>query len=370
MKTIDIFLTMLLSAGALQGLIYGFILLKKATTNRAANSFLATILFFFSYRLIVEICKIFGYGFYDFWYHIFIEFNWIYGALIYFFVKASVVPQYSFKLKKEWIHFLPVTLEFVWSNFIKTQNFYWDGTRESLSWLGYYGYIIWMHYPTMFIISGALIIYYSTKANNLIKHQTLKNHINKSDIKWINQFLIVLKYFAVILIIVVLTDLIFFDYAFQKFYSYPLFIGMAIITYWLGLEGFNKRNIDVIKTQKNISEQERSQFETIAKRLQKLMSEEKLYLNPDLNLTKLAEALEEKSYLVSKSLNVILNKKFNDFVNEYRINALKIALKNPENSKFTLLSLAFEVGFNSKASFNRAVKKITGKPPKDLKSNP
>lgn len=368
MKTIDIFLTMLLSAGALQGLIYGFILLKKTTKNKIANRFLATILLFFSYRLIVEICKLFGYGFYDFWYHIFIEFNWIYGALIYFFVKASITSNYVFKIKKEWIHFLPLILEFVWSNFIKTQNFYWDGTRESLSWLGYYGYIIWMHYPTMFVVSGILIIFYTIKTQQLLQDQIVKNYISKSNTTWINQFLTVLKYFGLLLIVIVLTDVLFFDYAFQKFYSYPVFIGMAIITYWLGLEGFNKRNIEVIKTQNLISDQERNQLETISKKLKKLMSEEKLYLNPDLNLTILSNALGEKSYLVSKALNVILGKKFNDFINEYRIEALKVALQNPKNEKFTLLSLAFEVGFNSKASFNRAVKKITGKSPKDLKS--
>ena len=79
-----------------------------------------------------------------------VEFNWIYGALIYFFVKAYVTPKFRLNFKRDWIHFLPVIIEFLWSNYIKSQNFYWDGTRESLSWLGYWGYVVWMHYPTMY----------------------------------------------------------------------------------------------------------------------------------------------------------------------------------------------------------------------------
>lgn len=368
MKPLDSLLTILLAVGAIQGIIYGFILLKKDAKNKRANLFLASILFFFSYRLIVEICKLFGYGFYDFWYHIFIEFNWIYGALIYFFVKASITTNFKINLKKDWIHFLPVLIEFLWSNFIKSQNFYWDGTRESLSWLGYYGYIVWMHYPTMFIISGLLIIYYSLDSSKLLQ-QKINNHlIYKDRIRWIQKVLFVLKYYAAFLIVIVLIDVLFFDYAFKKYYSYPLFIGMASITYWLGLEGFHKRNIDIIKTQNIIADKERLQLEQIAETLKNLMEKDKIYTNPDLNLTLLSKKLGIKSYQTTKCLNIIFGKKFNDFVNGYRIKALKELLNDSKNERFTLLSLAFEVGFNSKSSFNRAVKKITGKPPKDLKS--
>lgn len=369
MKPLETLLAILLAVGATQGIIYGFVLLQKKAKTKSANLFLAAILFFFSYRLIVEICKLFGYGFYDFWYHLFIEFNWIYGTLIYFFVKVSVTPQFKISLKKDWIHFLPVLIEFVWSNFIKSQNFYWDGTRESLSWLGYYGYIVWMHYPTMFVISGLLIIFYASKSTQLLQQKIKENLIYVDNIRWIKRVLFTLKYYAAFLIIVVLIDLLFFDYAFKKYYSYPLFIGMAIITYWLGLEGFNKRNLDIIKTQNIIPDKEKEQLKQIATALKKLMEEDKIYTNPDLSLALLSEKLNVKSYQTTKCLNVIFGKKFSDFVNEYRIKALKDILKNPKNEKFTLLSLAFEVGFNSKSSFNRAVKKITGKPPKDLKSN-
>ena len=56
---------------------------------------------------------------------------------------------------------------------------------------------------------------------------------------------------------------------------------------------------------------------------------------------------------------------FNDFINNYRIEAVKENLKKGEHKKTTLLGIAFDCGFNSKATFNRAFKKSTGLSPKD-----
>ena len=368
MKPLEVLLTVLLGIGAIQGLVCGIILWNNNSQNRTANKFLAAILFFFSYRLIVEILKLFNIGFYDFWYHFLLEYNWIYGALIYFFVKAYITPKFKLNLKNDWIHFLPVGIEFLWSNFIKSQNFYWDGTRESLSWLGYYGYIIWMHYPTMYIISGLLIIYYSFRSEKLlnIKNNPVFEIISENTI-WIKRLLKVLRFFSILIILIVLIDLIFFNYAFNRWYHYPLFIGMALITYWLGIEGFGKRNQLASKLKIVLSSKEKRQLDELSKKISHLMIEKKIFKNPNLTLNSLSEALNVKPYLTTKCLNLIFNKKFNDFINEYRIEEVKKLINNPDNNQYTLLALAYDSGFNSKASFNRAVKKLTGKPPSALK---
>jgi AraC-like DNA-binding protein len=54
-------------------------------------------------------------------------------------------------------------------------------------------------------------------------------------------------------------------------------------------------------------------------------------------------------------------------VNEHRLQELVRLLQDEDNEKFTLLSLAYEAGFNSKASFNRATKKHLGITPSELK---
>ncbi len=370
MKSLDVLLVVLLSIGAIQGLIYGIILWRDKHYNTIANRFLASILFFFSYRLFVEILKLFGFVDYNILYHILLEYNWIYGALIFFFVKAYVTPNVKLQLKRDWIHFIPVIIEFLWSNFIKSQNFFWDGTRESLSWLGYWGYVVWMHYPTMYIICGILIIIYTLKSEKLLVPNTNPSiEIIQENVLWIKRFLKVLRYYAFLFILIVLIDFFFFDYAFNRFYNYPLFIGLALITYWLGLEGFNRRTKSAVKTKVILTNKEQEQLETIAKDLELLMVEKALYKNPELTLAELSKQLGVKSYLTTKCLNTVFEKKFSDYINTYRIEAIKTLLKDEKNANYTLLSLAFEAGFNSKASFNRAVKKITGHAPSYLKSN-
>ncbi len=367
METKDILLVVLLAIGALQGIIYGSILWRTRTLHKTAKRFLATILFFFSYRLIVEILHSFGLGRYDTWYYILLEYNWIYGALIYFFVLSYVTPTFRLKLK-HWIHFLPAMIEITWSFFIKAQNFYWDGTRESLSWLGYWGYVVWMHYPTMYIIAGALIIFYSYKAEKILRSPpvTPGYRIIKENTYWIKRVVIALRIFSILFTTIVLIDFLFFDYAFS-FFGDPIFVIMAIITYWLGLEGFARRNNLAFKKVEILSEKDQSQLQEIAAKITSLMIHDKLYKNQELTVSSLSEAIQVKSYLVTKTLTNIFNKKFSDYINELRFEELKSLIADSQNDKFTLLGLAFEAGFNSKASFNRTVKKLTGKSPKHLK---
>jgi AraC-like DNA-binding protein len=367
-KPLEIILSIFLSIGAIQGIVYGIILWKNQNINKTANRYLAIILWFFAYRLLVEVFKLFGIGYYDTWYHILLEYNWIYGALIFFFVKACVTPNFKLHLKHDWIHFIPVSIEFIWSNFIKTQNFFWDGTRESLSWLGYWGYVVWMQLPTQYIISAALIIVYVSKSEKLLSKSDYDTYkLISQNTTWIKRLLKLMKYYAIVVIVLVLADYLFFDYAFNRFYNYPIFIGMALITYWLGIEGFNKKDNQIIKTKSVLDPKEKTLLDDIASKLETLMNTEKAYKNPDITLSSLSQQLGVKSYLTTKCLNIIYEKKFNDFINEYRIKELKSLLKDPKNSNYTLLSLAFESGFNSKASFNRAVKKFTEKSPSALK---
>lgn len=367
MELSNILFIVLLCLGALQGIIYGVVLCYNKGPNKIANRFLAAILFFFSYRLIVETLRLFGLGDYDIWYHFMLEYNWVYGALIFFFGKAYMTP--GFKLNaKHWIHFLPVTIEFVWSIFIKSQNFYWDGTRESLSWLGYWGFVVWMHYPTMYVIAGILIIFYTIRVERLFNNEGTDDITYiKQNLKWIKRVIISLRIYSILMLLLVIFDFLVFNYALDNLNYYLLFSGLALITYWLGMEGFSKRNQQVMVLKPVISTQEKEQLDLIATQMVALMKTDKLYKDQNLSLDSLAERLGIKSYLLTKCLKIHFGKKFNDYINQLRIEELKKLLQNPGNNHLTLLSLAFDAGFNSKASFNRAVKKLTGKSPSELK---
>ena len=59
-----------------------------------------------------------------------------------------------------------------------------------------------------------------------------------------------------------------------------------------------------------------------------------------------------------------------DFVNEFRIKEAKSILKDPSKKEFTVLEILYEVGFNSKSSFNTAFKKHTGLTPTQFRKKP
>jgi len=367
-ETIVVLQIVLLAIGAIQGIIYGIILWNTDTLHKTANRFLAAILFFFSYRLIAETIYFFGLGRYDTWYYFLLECNWIYGALIYFFALSYINPKFKLR-RKDWVHFIPVIIEVIRSFFIKSQNFFWDGTRESLTWLGYWGYVVWMHYPTMYVIGGGLIVFYSWKALQVLKHppQVEGFKLIQKNIQWIKRVVIALMVFSILFTLFTIIHYLFFDYAFS-FFGYPVFITLALITYWLGLEGFSRRNTIAFKEVEVLSEKDKAQFQTIAQKIEAKMKKEELFKDPELSVRALAQSIEVKPYLVTKTLATVFDKKFSDYVNELRFEELKRLIDRPENSKFTLLSLAFEAGFNSKASFNRTVTRITGKSPKHLRS--
>lgn len=100
-----------------------------------------------------------------------------------------------------------------------------------------------------------------------------------------------------------------------------------------------------------------SEEEALVQRLLEFMKVEKPHLNPDVNLTLLSGKLKVSSDYLSAILNSRLNKNFYDFINHYRIEEFKLLCKDPENKNLTLISLAYDSGFNSKATFNRVFKR-------------
>jgi AraC-like DNA-binding protein len=96
------------------------------------------------------------------------------------------------------------------------------------------------------------------------------------------------------------------------------------------------------------------------------MVSERPYLDPELSLIDLARRLRTNASVLSQVINVGIGKNFNDFVNQYRVDAFKRQAVDPANSHLSLLGIALDCGFNSKATFNRAFKKLTGLSPREF----
>lgn len=97
------------------------------------------------------------------------------------------------------------------------------------------------------------------------------------------------------------------------------------------------------------------------------MEEHKPYLQGDLTLENLSRAVGLPAYLVSKIINEQMNENFFEFVNRYRVEAVKARLVDPEYQALTNLAIAYDCGFQSKSTFNDAFKRYTGMTPSQYK---
>lgn len=109
---------------------------------------------------------------------------------------------------------------------------------------------------------------------------------------------------------------------------------------------------------KRIAEEE---AEGLGHQLKRLFIEQHIYKAPDLKLATVAAELQIPTHLLSQYLNDNLGKKFNDFVNEYRIRAVVEMLE--DNDHLTLEAIGAECGFRSNSSFYAAFKKFKGVTP-------
>jgi AraC-like DNA-binding protein len=95
---------------------------------------------------------------------------------------------------------------------------------------------------------------------------------------------------------------------------------------------------------------------------------EKPYMNPDLNMTLLSETLKIPKHHLTEVLNGKLGKNFFQFVNEYRVEAVKKELSNPKNP-YSIEAIGYECGFNSKSTFFSVFKSISGMTPAEYKKS-
>lgn len=93
------------------------------------------------------------------------------------------------------------------------------------------------------------------------------------------------------------------------------------------------------------------------------MEEEQPYLDPELNLAKLSNMMGTKPELISEVLNSSLKQNFFDFINKHRIEDFKIKCLSEENKHLSIMGIAYDCGFNSKAAFYRAFNKFEGSSP-------
>ena len=313
------------------------------------------------------------------------------GPVIFCYTQSLLNPSFTFT-KKQLLHFIPgiiyliyIILLWIYDKFIfKSYYFYANGMDKDFDdWYQKLGLISMIAY---FILS----LRYYNLYKKLIYQVT--SYADSILFKWIKTYLIA---FLIMLLLPVIFDG--FAYFYPNLNSYTgtwwFFLLFSFIMYYIAITGYsnpvnstipfkfsesNNHQIFLLSENNSAIEEESVidiDYETFSEtnsneidlwksKIQTLIQYESLYSNPELTLSDIAKKLDTNISIISKTINQGFRMNFNDFINNYRIEEIKKAFDNDEHKKSTLLGIAFDCGFNSKATFNRAFKKNTGFSPK------
>ncbi|WP_233897206.1 helix-turn-helix domain-containing protein [Tenacibaculum piscium] len=100
--------------------------------------------------------------------------------------------------------------------------------------------------------------------------------------------------------------------------------------------------------------------------LKELMDNKSYYKNSELTLVELAKILDVHPNYLSQVINEVEGKNFHNYINGLRIKEFIKLASIKENKKYTIISLAYDCGFNTKSTFNKNFKLQTGKTPTEF----
>lgn len=360
---IDISTIILLCAAQTIGL---FIILSQKKFRSAPNSILKLIF----------ISMLIYYGYYYFFFKDdelnkyipwFISFSLFSPPIIYFYCLSVI--RASFPTIKEVIpHVIPGVLSFVWSLLV-WGNCSTDTQLLTLKIILIFLGLAHIVYPLM-IINKLGNIYHLAGFRKIYVFK-----YNKEKTVMIKLFITMMLIHSVILNTKSILFLIeskswyaleYLNIAFILLLSY--LIGYMVITMPMGIHRTKKKMaVSGFKNYGKSGLNEDRALE-ISKKLNDLCINEKVYLDSQMNLKKISVLINESPHQVTETLNRLIGQSFSEYLNNFRVEEFKRLLAQPFYQKYSILALAFEVGFNSKATFNAAFKRITKQTPSEYRS--
>ena len=139
---------------------------------------------------------------------------------------------------------------------------------------------------------------------------------------------------------------------------FPVYIPLSILIYAIGILSYQVLKFNTNK--QSLRTLAPSTVDTTINLLTKAMEIDQLYLKPNLDLAMVMAHTGLAQKTISAVLNQHYHKSFNEFVNQYRIEAVKQKLEDGKSLNYTLNGIAVECGFNSQATFQRTFKQMVG----------
>lgn len=304
-----------------------------------------------------------------------VPFQFLIGPLVFFYVRALLEKCSGLSRRDLW-HFISSLVCLIYLT-----PFYFQSSEYKLNYLlaAYRSYPTAWHVRTILLMAQALvyltIIIVSIPMLRAGKKDAKAANVDPSDLFWARMWVGI---FTVIWLAGVFRYA--FDYSVQTNLVVPLFFSVFIyVAVYQRLrrpeslvkpEGEGEAaasapadNTAAKKYEKSTLTKDRA--DRYVRRLLETMEKEKLYLDSDLTLQKLAQRLSIHPHHLSQIINERLNQNFFDFINSYRIEEAKKRLIDPREKHFSIIAIAGEVGFNSKSAFNSVFKKYVNMTPSE-----
>ena len=299
-----------------------------------------------------------------------------------FYLYILSVCYSDFKLKpKHLLHCIP----FLIANLVFIPRFYAVDFASKISFLEKSNSMLEIQFNHILVLIQ-IVVYFIAVFMLLRKAKKiyLENYAGASmeSLTWLFQFTVVLSIFYSIALLKNIFK--FTQYPFiSEWLKIGLFVFELIIIFWYLYKALNNPNLfrsidsklklveSIISEENNsdtLLENEKAQNKDLQK-LQQYMISEKPFLDPSLTIQDVAIATKIPVRELSLLINHKLEQHFYDFVNAYRVENAMAILKDSTKNKVTILEILYEVGFNSKSSFNTAFKKHTGTTPTSYRNS-
>lgn len=364
--------TLILILAGIQGLFLIFIINSYENNNRKANLVLSILIFLIAFTLLSRV-SLYDRDIYNRFPRLSLIQDlvyFLYAPIFFIYIKQLLKIPTKAKEVSQWWYFVP----FVAQLFVYL-IFFFEPLHLFIS------RAVSRFYPSeIYIIIGGIALLFNIwfwfKIKHLIKNY-LKNiedtHSYDQDINYLNTIMVLKGWCLVLWAIIFVVG----GYGYITTNSLSnltlvlvdgIWILFSLTVFLLGYYAIKQPAIfkihevkeEILKT--TIDDNELLQLK---KKLTHIMEVDKVFLDPSLSLPELAQKLHTNVHLLSRTINDGFDKNFRDFVNHYRVMSFIEKVNKEGYKNHTFLGIALDVGFNSKSSFNRSFKKITGKTPRE-----
>ncbi|EHQ24979.1 helix-turn-helix domain-containing protein [Mucilaginibacter paludis] len=316
-----------------------------------------------------------------------------FGPLLYLYLKSLTNTGYQIK-KNDYYHFIPGVLYMLWSIIVVVVDKLWIGHYYLMNGRTDPDFDKW--YSITWSVS--ILAYLALSIRYYLQYRIFTylefSFADVAGFKWLRNFLYA---FTLLTALLVSEQILSFFIQLEYVRSWYYFFAFAIITYYMAISAYHANpvkglklnfepdlllhyqqplrlemqtptTIDIAYTAVDTVAPDNEWMNSWKEKLTNMIATERVYIEPELTITELAKKMGTNASLLSKVINTCFEMSFNDLINKCRVEEAIRLMGDARYKNLNLLAIAFDAGFNSKSTFNRAFKKITGKNPKDYQA--